>query len=77
MEEQTQQSERRYNVKPQDFIPFIGSVVYQQRNWREAEGKPKPYRQYLLTLYGLTALNFATALALYYSVVEGLEALIK
>jgi len=77
MEEQTQQSERKYNVKPQDFIPFIGSFVYQHRNWKEAEGNPKPYRQYFLTGLGLTALNIETGLALYHSVVEGLEALIK
>ncbi len=78
MEEQTQQSERRYTVKPEDFIPFIGSFVYQHRNWKEAEGRtPKPYGQYFLTGVGLTALNIATGLALYHYVVKGLEALIK
>ena len=68
-----EQTERKYDVKPQDFIPFIGSFVYQHRNWKESEGNPKPYLKYLTTGLGLTALNITTGM----TILNGLETLLK
>lgn len=73
-------TERMYNVKLQDFTPFIGHFIYQQRNWEESrkEGKkPGPFKDYIATLLGLGLLNVTTGIGSTYVVLQGLEALLK
>ncbi|MEK6939654.1 MAG: hypothetical protein AABX31_02910 [Nanoarchaeota archaeon] len=72
--------EREYDIKLQDFTPFIGHFLYQQRNWEEAikeRKKPGPFGEYIATLVGLGVLNVATGIGSIYAVLQGLEALLK
>ncbi len=74
------QTEKTYTVKPQDFIPFVGSFIYLERNWKDENGelkKPQPYKEYRNISDGLTVLNMATGFASLYAIFQGLEALIK
>ena len=65
-----------HNVKPVDFIPFIGSLIYQSRNYSQSSeyGRcPEPYVKYLATAFGLAILDVTTGAA----IVSGIELLIK
>ena len=86
------QKETVYSLKPklQDFIPWVGSFIYQARMWRKAEVKnqtkkpfagrdigPEPDDKYHAIIIGLTALNTVTGMVSMYAIFKGLEALIK
>ena len=73
----TTEFEKTYDVRPQDFIPFIGSFIYQKRNWEKQEERPEPFDKYYRTGRRLTKLNFFTGLAITYATFQGLEALFK
>ena len=48
--------EKVYTVRPLDFVPFVGSFIYQERNWKDKEGRfgePMPYGKYCAIGLGL------------------------
>ncbi|MDP3639851.1 MAG: hypothetical protein Q8R53_01470 [Nanoarchaeota archaeon] len=73
-------TERKYDIRLQDFTPFIGHMIYQARNWEESrkEGKkPGPFGKYIATLLGLGVLDVTTGIGSVYVVLQGLEALLQ
>ncbi len=84
------QIERTYNIKPQDFIPLVGSFIYQHRNRTKSSVKgqkpkpyigyhikPKPYIGYLIDGTSLTILDARIGIVIIDKVLQGLEVLIK
>lgn len=72
--------EKTYNIKPIDFIPILGSFIYQTRNWKDENGNlrmPEPYEKYENIGSCLTILNALTGGAIIYTACRGLEALVK
>lgn len=72
---------KTYNLRLQDFTPFVGPLIYQKRNWKRAKEKrqisPNPYEKYFIVGAGLTILDILTGTAIVYGIFKGLEALIK
>ncbi len=73
-------TKENYNIKIQDFIPFIGSFIYSDRNWKDEKGElkmPQPYEDYAMMGLGLTILNFSTGIGIAALIYKGLEAILK
>ena len=64
-------------LKIQDFTPFIGSLFYQARNWRDTRERgalsPTPYNEYILTFIPLSIINVLSGAL----IVKGLESLLN
>lgn len=56
---------KTFTIKMQDFIPFIGSFIYSNRNWYDENNNlkmPQPYDDYSAIGLCLTLFNFGTGL---------------
>ncbi|OGI15629.1 hypothetical protein A3K63_04315 [Candidatus Micrarchaeota archaeon RBG_16_49_10] len=69
------------SIEMQDFLPFAGPFIYQNRNWNQADERgeriPQSYGIYFAVLTALGLLDFTTGSILKNAVVEGLKTLIK
>jgi hypothetical protein len=75
-----EEPKKTYNVKLQDFTPFVGWLFYSGRNWKDEQGNrrhPQPYFEYNVKGAALTALDFFTGTVGVYTIYKGLEGLIS
>ena len=69
-----------YNIKLEDFTPFVGSFIYKHRNWKNRDRDqrmPEPYLRYFITGLGLTFFDAAIGLKAAEGIAKGIESLVK